>query len=710
MRQWSILGVALVTAAMVAANGCGGGTKDDALGTVPVPSGGGGAAGAGSGDGGGAGASGADGGSASPILPFEAVAPESYVAKVKNLLTGLPATAAELTAVQKDPTALAGLIDQWLALPSADTKLIDFFGDAFQQTQMTADDFSDEIGDMTAAPAALMPNLQESFARTALAIMKAGTPFNQTVTTSSFMMTTALLQFYSFLDERLRNDDDYDLDKLSPPRTADFVWTATDDTVHHVDLADSLNPASPDYLTWSVGPESALGPVGSQCVPRTFHSAQYSDASVHLFLLQYGTLGTAPVTPAGCPNSYAITGLTPILTASDFTDWRMVTVQRSSPTNPSNINLFYNVPALRKATSIVLDVPRVGFFSTPSFFANWATNVNNQARVTTNQSLITALGQSINPETVTIPLSESGLDTQHADPTTVCYTCHKVLDPMREFFRSTYSLPYHEQTDTTEQADVASFDFAGVDAVSGMNGVTNGIDSFAATLAAHPFFAGAWAQKLCVWADSAACDAQDPEFLRVVAAFQASNLDFRVLVRELLSSPLVTAASSTETFTTREPIVSIARQDHYCTALSVRLGIDACNLPTARAQVSSSAQLLSGNLPADGYARGAEIPNLVSAPGLFHRSTVENLCGDIATVIIDAPGGKYTSAAKDAAIADLVANVMGLSSADDRATAITAVLQGHYTAAIAAGATPTEALDSTFTLACTSPLATAIGL
>jgi hypothetical protein len=693
------VGAALVAAGAAAANGCSGGARDDAGGSVPVPAGGSAT------DGGVAGA-GRDG--TAPLIPFEAVAPESYVSKVKNLLTGLPVTAAELSAVQKDPTALAGMIDGWLALPTADTKMISFFANAFQQTAMTAEDFSDEIGDMTAAPDALMPNLRESFGRTALAMMKAGTPFNQTVTTPSFMMTTALLQFYSFLDERLRNDDDYDLDKLSPPRTKDFVWTATDDTVHHVDLADSLDPASPDYLTWSVGPESALGPVGSLCVPRTFHSAQYSDASVHLFLLQYGTLGKAPVTPPGCPNSYDITGLTPILTASDFSDWRLVTVVPSTPANPSNINLFYDVPALRTATSIVLDVPRIGFFSTPSFLANWATNVNNQARVTTNQSLITALGQSINPETVTIPIRETGLDTQHADPTTVCYTCHKVLDPMREFFRSSYSLPYHEQTDTTEQADVATFGFGGVNAVSGTGGVTNKIGSFAATLAAHPFFAAAWAQKLCVWADSAACDESDPELVRIVNDFTASKLDFRVLVREMMSSPLVTASAGTLTFDQREPIVSIARQAHYCTALSVRLGIDACNLPGAK--VATQAQLLSGNLPADGYARGAQIPNLVSAPGLFHRSTVENLCGDVATVVIDAPGGKYTSPDKDGAIADFVANIMGLSSADDRAGAITTVLQGHYASAVAAGATPTQALGSTFTLACTSPLATAIGL
>src|SRR5262249_10510454 len=160
----------------------------------------------------------------------------------------------------------------------------------------------------------------------------------------------------------------------------------------------SVNPKSPNYLTWSVGPSSVLGPVGSQCVPRTFHSAQYSNASVHLFLLQYGTLGKAPVMPAGCPNAYGINGLTPVLTAADFSDWRPVTVTLATPGSPSNINLFYDVPKLRTLNAITLDIPRVGFFTTPAFFANWPTNVNNLARVTTNQTLITAIGLSFNPE------------------------------------------------------------------------------------------------------------------------------------------------------------------------------------------------------------------------------------------------------------------------------------------------------------------------
>jgi len=640
----------------------------------------------------------------SPALPFEAVAPQSYVAKVKYLLTGVPVTSDELTAVTGDPSKLAALVDGWLELPEADTALIQFFANAFQQTQMTGDSFTDQIGDMTDAPDALLPNLRESAARTALKMMKDGTPFNQTITTHTFMMTTALLQFYAFLDVRLRDDHQNDRDKLSPPRTADFAWTGVDDSIQHIPLADSVNPASPSYLSWSVGPSSVLGPVGSQCVPRTFHSAQYSNASVHLFLLQYGTLGKAPVMPAGCPNAYGIDHLTPILTASDFTDWRPVTITTATAANPSDLNLFYDVPKLRGATSIVLDIPRVGFFTTPAFFANWPTNVNNLARVTTNQTLITALGKSFNPESSTTPLSDSGINTQHADPSTACYGCHKNLDPLREFFRHTYSLTYHEQLDPTERAAVASFAFGGVR----VGGGDNTGDALAAILAAHPLFPGAWAQKLCVWANSAPCAETDPEFLRIVAAFTASNLSFRTLVREMMSSPLVTAATYTPTYADRDPVVSVARYDHFCQALQVRLGLDACNLPGAK--TAAKAKLLSSNLPADGYNRGAEIPNLVRAPALFHRSTVENLCQYIAAQVIDVANAKYQSTSKDAAIADLVTTVMGLPPADARAAPMAQLLTEHYAAAVAAGAKPFDALSSTFVLACTSPLVTGIGL
>ncbi|MEO6576069.1 MAG: hypothetical protein ABIP89_19600, partial [Polyangiaceae bacterium] len=50
-------------------------------------------------------------------FPFEPIGPASYVPKVKNLMTGLAATQDEVNSVILDPTALRGLIDQWMTLP-----------------------------------------------------------------------------------------------------------------------------------------------------------------------------------------------------------------------------------------------------------------------------------------------------------------------------------------------------------------------------------------------------------------------------------------------------------------------------------------------------------------------------------------------------------------------------------------------------------------
>jgi hypothetical protein len=631
-----------------------------------------------------------NGGSA-PIVPFEPVAPASYVAKVKNLLTGLPPTAEEVQKVVVNPEALGDLIDQWIETPEAQAKLITFFSNAFQQTQFLPDDFGDQIGNSGESPDLIVPALREAMGRTALEMANQGRPFSETATTHTFMMTTALMSFYSFIDVRRRDDKGNDKDKM---HTADptWQWTAVDESVKSIPLSETLDPASPNYLVWSVP--------NSKCMPRVY--TKYQSTSQHLLILLSGTLpvGTAP---AGC-NQTAIRNLPPFYTASDLSDWRMVTIRtpKAGEENPR----FFDLITLRKASELIIDLPRVGFFTTPAFFANWPTNVNNLARVTTNQSLIVATGRSMNPESATIPLNESGLDEEHASPSSACYGCHQALDPMRQFFRRNLTVNYHEQLDPVEMASKPSFAFYGV------KGAGTTLDDFAALLAKHPLLPVAWAQKLCTYADSAACSEDDPEFQRVVAAFVADGMRWKTLVHELFSSPLVTGAARTRTFEDREVVVSISRYDHLCTALTNRLGLDACNLPNAaKASTTSLAGRLSSNLPSDGYSRGSERPDLISAPGLFVRSTTENLCKLIAEETVDAKvGGKYKSTDKDTAIDDFVGNLMGLTSVDARTAGARTILQEHYASVVAAGGTPTQALRSTFILTCTSPLVTGIGL
>ena len=451
-------------------------------------------------------------------------------------------------------------------------------------------------------------------------------------------------------------------------------------TGRNIALSDSLDPASANYLTFAVP-----GPVG-QCVTDS-RTMTGNGALFGIFTyLWQGLLGPTSVTCGG--NKFDA-----VVTADDFMQWRMVTFRAPNPgEKPTD---FFDILTLRTANEIVMREPRVGFFTTPAFFANWATNTNNQARVTANQALIVALGQSINPSTSVAPLDNTDIDAVHADPSTSCYGCHRTLDPMRDYFRNSYTIGFARQIDPALTSTGGSFAFGGV---------TNpgpGIEDLANALASHPLFASAWAQKLCYYANSAGCADSDPEFLRIVQAFQGSTFDFRVLMRELFSSPLVTGATPTATWTAQGETVSITRYDHFCTELTNRIGIskDVCSLQPE----------VATNLPTDGFSRGSEVPVEVSDPSLFYRAASEVLCSAIA----NGPyfqGGKYNGMSASAAIANFVSIVMGLGSSDPATAGIAQILSGHLATAKMAGASDNDALKSTFVLACTSAATTSIGL
>jgi hypothetical protein len=388
----------------------------------------------------------------------------------------------------------------------------------------------------------------------------------------------------------------------------------------------------------------------------------------------------------------------------------MVTIR--APKKGESTTAFYDLPTLRAANELVLQIPRIGFFSTPAFFANWPTNISNEMRVTVNQTLIVATGAAIDGTDTTVPDTAPGLDSTHADPKLGCLGCHRLLDPTRSILAATYTWNYHEQLDATETGQKGQFAFQGVIKP------VNTISDFATTLATHPLFGQAWAQKLCYYVNSAACETDDPEFTRVVRVFEDSSWSWPVLVRELVSSPLTTHAARTKTVEdTQGGIVAVSRRDHLCAAWDARLGLtDVCGLDVQKKNAGQQTvpQIVSG-LPSDGYGRGSVAPVLPNEPTLFYRAGTENICESIAAAVVDptkpVPGAKaWASAESDAAIGDFVHLVMGLPGADPRAAPVQALLAQHYQAAIGTGATPTDALRSTFIVACTAPSATAIGL
>jgi hypothetical protein len=109
---------------------------------------------------------------------------------------------------------------------------------------------------------------------------------------------------------------------------------------------------------------------------------------------------------------------------------------------------------------------------------------------------------------------------------------------------------------------------------------------------------------------------------------------------------------------------------------------------------------------------------LPNDPTLFFRAATENICETVAQAVIDVPSSKqlpgvkqWSSAQPDAAMADFVSLVMGLTSSDPRAAQASALLHEHFQSASAQpNATPASALQSTFIAACLAPSSVSIGM
>ncbi len=388
----------------------------------------------------------------------------------------------------------------------------------------------------------------------------------------------------------------------------------------------------------------------------------------------------------------------------------MVTLR--SPAAGEATTRFFDLPALRSSRELVLKTPRPGFFSTLAFFANWPTNQSNQMRVTLNQALIVATGTAVDGLDATATPATPGIDAQHA-ATTDCFACHRILDPARSIMSSTWSWFYYPATGAALIGQKGRFVFQGVDSP------VQTIDEFAAALSAHPLVAQAWVQKLCTYANSAPCSPNDPEFQRIAKDFSSSGFLWPVLVKELMSSPLVTNLAPTVTNSVNGEVIAVSRRDHLCAALNARLNlIDVCGLDSTGQKKTSGGtvpQIVSG-LPSDGYGRGATMPVLPNQATLFYRAGLENMCLQVSAMVIDAAlnplqpnATKWVSTDPAAAISDFVTVMVGVPPSDSRAPAVKALLTAHFTEAQKTTSN-TNALRSTFVTACLSPTFIGVGM
>ena len=81
----------------------------------------------------------------------------------------------------------------------------------------------------------------------------------------------------------------------------------------------------------------------------------------------------------------------------------------------------------------------------------------------------------------------------------------------------------------------------------------------------------------------------------------------------------------------------------------------------------------------------------------------------VASQVVETNTARWKVAAKETAFADFVSQLMGVPPSDPLYPKLVDVLARNY-AAGAAKETPADALRSTFTLACSSPLAVSSGL
>jgi hypothetical protein len=695
--------------------------------------------------------------------PFEPLSVPVYTTKVKTLLTGLSPTQAEVDAVTANPAALRDLVTQWMKLPQYRARMETFFADAFQQSGAQAIGFVTQLDDGSISPFdELLQNFRTSFAKTVTALIAEGQPFTSTVTTTRYMMTTAMMQYYAYADSSMVGD------ATAAGAGGKHCRFYDDDpswsyqiTSQNVDIAQSGNPSSPQYLQFSLPTLAqqygygSLGaqdtsPSGTACagVDPVVYNASTSFALggnlcnwLESFILGgnfwWGPPGQAYIC-YGASKFFDRPSHPRLLVASDYTDWRMVTITQAK--SVADQTRFFDIAGLRASSTLSLFEQRVGYFTTPAFLSQYPTNLSNQARATIDQTLIVGLGKAFDGTDVITVKNAPGLDQAHA-ANPACFQCHWSLDPMARFFRANLTMNYSQQQDPAQIAVGGTFLWGGV-----VGSGDSSLYYLASQIASHPRFKTAWTLKLCGWANSAACLESDPEVQRVANVFANSQYDWDTLVREVFTSPLVTYASPTPSAQPQGTVVTIARRAQLCATLDARLrtsdicgyGIvplvfgsgggtsmlpspPFCNCgedPAVPPAPCASSCTAPGPVPSaaagivtDGYSRGVAQPLYIDGPDPFWRSSVEQVCAYAADQVVDAGSSSlYSSqspASVTASIAAMVSGLMGLDAS--RAAQPTSILTDHYQSALSAGASPTVALKSTFTAACLSPWVTSVG-
>ncbi len=253
-----------------------------------------------------------------------------------------------------------------------------------------------------------------------------------------------------------------------------------------------------------------------------------------------------------------------LVTPADYNDWRFVTFddQVATPVAQafSDMNHWRSI---NDGAVLKFAIPRVGYFSTIAFQAEYPTNADNQFRVTINQAMIAGLGRSYNPSDNTPQPLEVGIPLSHSEKGTQCYACHRLMDPMRMPFG--FKMTYDYKLGRSFQENMGSFAF------NNFNAPLSSVGDIGSSIANHPDFAQAWVQKMCEILNTKKCQINDPIFMSIVNDFKTSGFNFKEMYTKLVTSPLITGAEETMTSLQQGFDVARQRREHFCHNLQVRI-------------------------------------------------------------------------------------------------------------------------------------------
>ncbi len=355
----------------------------------------------------------------------------------------------------------------------------------------------------------------------------------------------------------------------------------------------------------------------------------------------------------------------PGLALSDFHDWRMVRILPSdSPADfqEQSANFVEQMRSIPEGGSLSLRANRNGICNSFSFLANWPTNVSNQFRLNASQCMIAALGLTFEAGDSTPPNSLIGIDSDHVDPDTDCYGCHQHLDPMTNAFKGQYKLN-HSLLDSLMADNDSDFAFHGHSSrVSTMQDLND-------ALSTHPYFGMGIALKLCQWATSQVCSADDPVMQGVAQDFADSDYRFKQLILSLFTSPLLTTESRSGGFAELGTKVSATRAQHMCLSLETRmeqqLATDRVENLEPDPKVCYSGYYRNKArevLPEDLFQRGYPEFIQASSINLITPKLHEPLCDEIRDPVLQAFEG-YNSSRTDQTLDNFTRFIVGVPDA-----------------------------------------------